>query len=152
MPKTTDINAPQHRTIQRFSIFSLSSLTSSTPSPNSSATATAAKMSLPKPLPTPTADTPAPKKNTPAADPADTIVPAGTPIVVVVTSGPCTHERLIREPNRICNICHRRHFFNWAYYCEACQASACHNCRPRWAERTWVTFATVLGEWKGGRK
>ncbi|PUU76662.1 hypothetical protein B9Z19DRAFT_239338 [Tuber borchii] len=80
-----------------------------------------------------------------ARDPAaDTIVPANAPIVVIITSGPCTHERITREFNKICKICKRRHFFNWAYHCGICGASACHNCRPRWAERTWVDFATVL--------
>lgn len=49
------------------------------------------------------------------------------------------------ESDGFCQRCRKPHLFRWVYVCDYCSARACHNCRPRWADRAWESFGSVLG-------
>lgn len=49
------------------------------------------------------------------------------------------------ETDKCCQRCHKPHYFRWVYVCNNCGARACHNCRPKWADRAWVSFGGLLG-------
>lgn len=65
------------------------------------------------------------------------------------TLAPQTYPRdlfLVKVVNdEYCQRCRKPHFFRWVYVCDHCSARACHNCRPRWAERAWGSFEGLLG-------
>lgn len=49
------------------------------------------------------------------------------------------------EPHEYCQRCRKQHWFRWVYVCDLCSARACHNCRPKWAERAWGSFESLGG-------
>lgn len=62
------------------------------------------------------------------------------------------------ETDKYCQRCHKPHYFRWVYVCNNCSARACHNCRPKWADRAWGSFGSLLSaeppdqKEEGGRK
>lgn len=48
------------------------------------------------------------------------------------------------ETDKCCQRCHKPHYFRWVYVCNNCSARACHNCRPKWADRAWGSFGGLL--------
>lgn len=48
------------------------------------------------------------------------------------------------ETDKCCQRCHKPHYFRWVYVCNNCSARACHNCRPKWADRAWGSFGSLL--------
>lgn len=47
------------------------------------------------------------------------------------------------EAHEYCQRCRKQHWFRWVYVCDMCSARACHNCRPKWAERAWGSFGSL---------
>ena len=59
----------------------------------------------------------------------------------------CLHSNISRvRADPRCHHCHKVHMFGWVYRCEGCGYKACHNCCPRFLERSWDSIGGVLGE------
>jgi hypothetical protein len=65
-----------------------------------------------------------------------------------VAHGICTHSRVARvyAADMRCQHCRTTHLFGWVYRCRDCQYRACHNCRPKYVERSWDSIWGVLRE------
>lgn len=64
----------------------------------------------------------------------------------------CTHSLVTRvhHPGVSCQHCKKSHWFGWVYQCKCCSYSVCHNCRPKFVERSWESIWTMLNDrhWK----
>lgn len=61
----------------------------------------------------------------------------------------CTHSLVSRVRGTVtdtrCQHCRKAHWFGWVYQCEACGYKVCHNCRPKFLERSWDSIWGLLG-------
>ncbi|KAI5807075.1 hypothetical protein EDC01DRAFT_12313 [Geopyxis carbonaria] len=66
----------------------------------------------------------------------------------------CTHSLIkrIRAPHASCFRCGQIHIFGWLYRCRMCGYKACHNCRPRFLERSWDNIWGVIEDSYGRGK
>lgn len=77
-----------------------------------------------------------------------TATPPPRPKSAVAVKKICTHSTItrLRGATPGCEHCRKAHMFGWVYCCSACGYKACHNCRPRFFERTWDSLWGRLGE------
>ncbi|KAF8538217.1 hypothetical protein BDD12DRAFT_843539 [Trichophaea hybrida] len=62
----------------------------------------------------------------------------------------CTHSLVARvRSDTCCQHCRKTHWFGWVYRCGSCGYRVCHNCRPKFVERSWDSIGGVLNEFPG---